>query len=283
MTPEDIRQAQMSGPHASDEMVRQKLEEVVYALPGVVQFMQRYASWNGYFGSGVATLAGKVGRCRGLFRDPDEPIKLLADRSVLVASYFFDAARDEFDDRDTEHRDSHRCLAQAVLRGLVHYAEVQGWACPTELLDEDPQWLRALNDRIAIGYGNGAPDDVSVFRAIGYHLGSELLADQEFTIIEEVLTKTQPDLVEFLKGHHYLIEGLPHNCFSWISIHSSYGADSGGVEAEHFEAAMAGVNKALKYSPPNARRGLREQILLGVGDFSRDHYEFFRNVNACRP
>src|ERR1700709_1693419 len=82
-----------------------------------VRFLGRYASWNGFFGSGVAALAGKIGRSRRLVLDPAQPRHALADRSVYVASFFFDAARDEFDDRDTVHRDTHRCLAQSMLKG----------------------------------------------------------------------------------------------------------------------------------------------------------------------
>lgn len=49
-------------------------------------FIARYTSWNSVFGSGVSSLAGLIGQCRHLFNDPQEPIELFADRSVLIAS-----------------------------------------------------------------------------------------------------------------------------------------------------------------------------------------------------
>lgn len=104
---------------AGVERVERALDRALEGPAELVRFVGRYASWNGWFGSGVAALSGKIGRSRALFVDPDEPVSDLADRSVLVASYFFDAARDEFDDRDTAHRDTHRCLAQALLKGLL--------------------------------------------------------------------------------------------------------------------------------------------------------------------
>jgi hypothetical protein len=127
----------------------------------LLRFLSRYATWNGLFGAGVATLAGKIGRSRRLFLDAAEPVAAIADRSVLVASYFFDAARDEFDDRETPHRDTHRCLAQATLKGVVAHESAQqpefaDAAFVNALLDE-PLWLQSLTTQVAIGYGAASP------------------------------------------------------------------------------------------------------------------------------
>jgi hypothetical protein len=176
-------------PH-HQRLVRDTLAQALGDADGRLRFLGRYASWNGFFGSGVATLAGKIGRSRGCFRDPDQPIVALADRSVYVASFFFDAARDEFDDRDTVHRDTHRCLAQSMLKGAIDHARQSGAIPDAALVPllEDPAWLSVLNARVASGYGNGTPDDLEhLFASIGYHLGSELLADQEFSIIDRTL------------------------------------------------------------------------------------------------
>ena len=62
----------------------------------------------------VASLAGKIGCARHLFTDPAEPFLPAADRNVLVASYIFDAARDEFDDQYGNER------LHAAQAGLLH-------------------------------------------------------------------------------------------------------------------------------------------------------------------
>ena len=100
-----------------DQEIEAVISDAISTPEKLLSFVHRYISWNGYFGSGVATLAGKVGRSRSVFIDPNEPLKAVADRSVLVASYVFDAARDEFNDKSTPWRDTHRCLAQAFLKG----------------------------------------------------------------------------------------------------------------------------------------------------------------------
>jgi hypothetical protein len=135
---------------ARRSMVSSVITQALASPAGRAQFFGRYTSWNGFFGSGVASLAGKVGRSRGLFLDPDEPVNAFADRSVYVASFFFDAARDEFDDRDTVHRDTHRCLAQAMLKGLLE-ADASGAgqsldAAQVNAKLSEPLWLRALNN-----------------------------------------------------------------------------------------------------------------------------------------
>lgn len=269
------------------EASRRMVEDAVQGMCGssvphhLSLFLYRYTTWNGFFGSGVASLAGKVGSCQKLFLDPnprfDPPFQAFADRSVLVGSYFFDAARDEFDDRDTEHRDTHRCLAQAVVLGTLGFYEIP----PLGVLEitRQPMWLEGLTDRVGVGYGASTPNDrPSVFRAIGYHLGSEVLADQEFTIIDGFLQENQPELVDYLRNNTVKIAGQEHNCYQWLSIHSDYGEDSGGVEAEHFEYAMKGARLALKYTPMDIRDEARHQMILGFLDFADDHREFFSNV-----
>jgi hypothetical protein len=261
-------------------MVLGQLQAALAEPVSTLRFLGRYTSWNGYFGSGVAALAGKVGRNRGLFLDPAEPILAVADRSVLVASYFFDAARDEFDDRDTAHRDTHRCLAQAMLAGLVrcfagqseHSEHFSNPAWVNSVL-RPPLWLEALQERVAIGYGARSPDDAaSIFRAMGYHLGSEVLADQEFSLIDRTLSTQAPALVESLAATRVEIAGQAHSAWQWIRIHSGHG---GGAEAEHFEWAVQGVRLAFSFAPAGHREELVRQVLLGFSDFARDHREFF--------
>ena len=139
----------------SEHGVRTAVESALADGESLLRFLGHYISWNGFFGSGVAELASKIGRNRGMFMDPAEPIAVCADRSVHVASFFFDAARDEFDDSATPHRDTHRTLAQATVKGLVTYFGLEPRA--NELL-VDPPWLTGLNQRVHTGYGGGSAE-----------------------------------------------------------------------------------------------------------------------------
>lgn len=249
-------------------------------LPGAVKFIARYAGWNGVFGSAVAGLSSKIGRSRSLFHEAGYP-RPLSDRSVLLASWFFDAARDEFDDRDTPYRDSHRCLAQATLAGMIEHAAEHGHPelRSRERLEqdlEDPTWLDDLRGRVAAGYGHGSPDDrPSIFQAIGFHLGSEMLADKEFSTIDAELRAQHPALVESLASRTIVLAGQAHPCYQWIRIHSSHG---GGVEADHFAWALRGVDTAFRYSPEREHDRLEAEIRNGYLAFAKDHEEFFARV-----
>jgi hypothetical protein len=265
----------------AEERVTSALRVAGQSPRATLRFLGRYASWNGWFGSGVAALAAKIGRSRALFIDPNEPVLALADRSVLVASYFFDAARDEFDDRDTVHRDTHRCLAQALLKGSLGFLAAKDRTLSeanhvNELL-APPLWLDALGVRVAESYGAGTIDDpAGVFRAIGYHLGSEVLADREFSLIDESMRRDHSELVAQLTSQTVEIAGQEHVAYQWIAIHSGHG---GGAEADHFEWATRGARLALGYVPEKHRAPLRRQIHIGFIDFARDHREFFENVS----
>ena len=243
--------------------------------------MGRYAAWN-LFGAGVAALAGKIGRSRCLFLERAEPISVLADRSVLVASYFFDAARDEFDDRDTAHRDTHRCLAQALLKGIIAYGrrERTEWNDPAfvNALLAEPVWLQALTARVGHGYGAMSPDELpAIFRCMGYHLGSEVLADQEFSTIDLLLA-------------HQFATWSPISATPRSKSPGACTRPTGGSASTRGTAApsrpstspgpRAGRAWPLIYGARNLHDPLHQQLLLGFVDFTRDHREFFENVNS---
>ena len=200
-----------------------------------------------------------------------------ADRSVLVASYFFDAARDEFDDHESRERDPHRNLAQAFLKGLVQQVLPSATTARCNELAADPLWLTALNGAVATGYGAYRSDDLpTLFRGMGYHLGSEILADQEFSIIDQILSSQGSALVQRLQATTEQIGPVAHNAYIWIKIHSGTG---GAAEADHFAWATQGVNLALGYVDPALREELCNQAERGFLAFANDQREFFKQVS----
>ena len=280
-----ITLADLEGRYDFTASKKQVHEVLKAALPDDFQrlrFFVRYSSWNGFFGSGVAARAGRIGRSRGLFMDPSEPLLPAADRSVLVASYFFDAARDEFDDRGTAHRDTHRCLSQATLLGMFQLTLAKSAdatrAHPMHLSPQlaEPEWLEDLNDQVARGYGKGQGSTRgALFSAMGYHLGSEILADEEFTIIDDRMHEDQPELTRNLEALEVDIAGQMHGAFRWVSAHSGHG---GAAEADHFDWAVEGFERALRYTPESERDDMVQIALRGFDRFCSDHERFFARV-----
>jgi len=205
----------------------------------LLSVLGRYVQFNSAFGPGLANLAGEIAARQGLFVDAQEPVRLLADRAAEVAADFFYAAVDEFDDRATPWRDTHRTLAQATIKGLGRHfgyrmEELDGVIAINEA-------TRASMKRVFEGYGLGTHlEEKALFEGMGFHVGSEILADREFVVIDETLRRDQPALVQALEAMKVEIGGEKHNAYYWIRIHT-------GVEAEHFDAALKGVNRALGY------------------------------------
>src|SRR5947207_1683679 len=160
--------------HHGTDALRAAVESAAEA-PHFLSVIARYIQFNSAFGPGLANLAGEIAARQGLFRDGQEPVRILADRAAEVASDFFYAAVDEFDDRATPWRDTHRTLAQATLKGMAAFF---GYA-PEQLNDVlrlNPATDDAI-DRVWEGYGVGAHlEEGRLLGAMGFHTGSEILA-----------------------------------------------------------------------------------------------------------
>ena len=230
--------------------------------PGaLLSVVGRYVQFNSAFGPGLANLAGEIAARQGLFRDPDEPLHLVADRAAEVASDFFYAAIDEFDDRLTPWRDTHRTLAQATIKGMGAYF---GYT-PQQLNDViriNPATVLSVA-RVSDGYGIGAAlDDARLFCAMGFHTGSEVLADAEFNVLDHGLRKGRPEMVEALQKTRVAINGQEHDAYYWVRIHTS-------VEADHFDAALKGVNNAARFYAGAADPAtVRGWVLAGFREFA---------------
>jgi hypothetical protein len=227
----------------------------------LLSVMGRYIQFNSAFGAGLANLAGEIAARPGLFQDPAEPLHVAADRAAEVASDFFYAAVDEFDDRATPWRDTHRTLAQATLKGLgtcFGYTDAQ-----LNDVVRINEATRAAMQQVWDGYGIGARlEEPRLFAGMGFHTGSEILADQEFVLIDRHLRQRRPDLVRSLEALRVPILGQQHNAYYWIRIHT-------GVEAEHFDAALKGVNNALRfYAGSREPSAVKTDILGGFSRFA---------------
>jgi hypothetical protein len=237
----------------------------------LISILARYIQFNSAFGAGLANLAGEIAARQGLFRDRDEPLLLAADRAAEVASDFFYGAIDEFDDRATPWRDTHRTLAQATLKGVGAYFGYTPQQLNT-VIRLNATTETALT-RVWEGYGVGAQlEEPRLFGAMGFHTGSEVLADEEFTDIDHTLRATRPELVEALKNTTVDHAGRQHATYYWIHIHTS-------VEADHFDAALRGVNRALRYYAGGADpAAVKEWILEGFRHFARVQGEFMAGL-----
>lgn len=235
-------------------------------------FIRCYADWNATFASGVTALTSIIGQNRKLFANPEVPAAI-SDRSILIASYIFDAARDEYDDGVMKHRDPHRSLAQATLMATADITNNQAILHAAE-----PDWLFQYRRLVIDGYsGAQTVSPANVFYGMGYHLGSELLADQEFSKIDGFMREKFNSIVQKLMRTTVNIHGAEHRCYAWIGIHSGGG---GGVEMDHFDAGLDAANLAFKYLNHNllTPEQASDALLRGFKQFAIEQQEFFNRT-----
>ena len=234
----------------------------------------QYIEFNSIFGAGVASLSGKIASRQELFIDPNEQVEALADRAAEVARYVFFAAIDEFDDRGTTHPDTHRTLAQATLKETASF-----WGFDKETVERLTRRSRCTRQAVEYvrnWYGIGHSfTESGLFRGMGFHMGSEILADEEFNILNRVMRARFPDLVEHLEGVKVEHVGHRHNAYYWVYIHGT-----GGVEADHFDSAVEGVNVALAFYNGHAtHEQVISWVLEGVREFARVQTMFMMDLD----
>jgi len=272
VTAEDL--ALVLDAHRGEKALQDAVERAALPSSGpaaLLSVLARFIQFNAAFGAGLANLAGEIAARPTLFLDAEEPVRILADRAADVAADFFYAAVDEFDDRLTPWRDTHRTLAQATLKGLgAHF----GYS-PAQLNDVlriNPA-TEAARTAVWEGYGVGERlEEARLFSAMGFHAGSEVLADHEFTVIDRCLRARRPELVKALEETAVEVLGHRHNAYYWIRIHTS-------VETEHFEAALKGVNNALRfYAGGESPATVKGWILDGFRRFAQVQGEFMERL-----
>ncbi|GAB4452869.1 MAG: hypothetical protein OHK0029_04640 [Armatimonadaceae bacterium] len=237
----------------------------------LVRVLGRYTFFNATFGAGIASLAAKIGTRVDMFRDPKEPVALLSDRSMEIAADFFVAAVDEFDDRATVHKDTHRALAQATLRATLEFFQ---------FTPERANQFATINDTtrkavVAVhkGYGVGhLLTDADIFQAIGFHIGSEVLAQGERHHLDQCLQDRFPELAAHLENATVFVEGEGHAAYCWVRTHHT--------QEGFFAVALSGANRALQFYVGNLTpKEAKEQILAGVREFGSLQESFMAAID----
>ena len=237
----------------------------------LLRVLGRYIHFNSVFGGCVARLAGSIALEQSLFRDRDDSLEITEDRSTEVAAPVFLAAVDEFGDQSTPARSTHRTLAQATLKAAG------------EFFGHEPTMLNRIVtinrithlaiQEICGGYYVPAIGGAWVASPMGFHLGSERLADEEFRILDRYLRTMHPRLVEHLERTHVTSGGNNHPAYHWVATHAT-------VERVHAELALDAVNFALKYCVKSKSDVLsfKDAIIEGFIDFCHVQTGFMEHI-----
>jgi hypothetical protein len=202
-------------------------------------FMQRYAYFNSFAGSLVARLASSIGISYKLFQNKETSIIEQADQGLEIAAKVLAATIDEHADAGAQNV-PHRTLAQITLKAVGEYSKLSN--IELNKIGETPKWMDTIIDDLIAGYQGQIDHPQFLATALGFHIGSELLADQEYSLLDKVVRYTHrgKGFDAWLRGKQVEIEGKKISPWYWVVVHGKHNAS--GVEAEHFQLALDALN-----------------------------------------
>ncbi len=261
------------------QIIEAKIEatvELATASPtGLYYFMQRYAHFNSFAGSLVARLASSIGLSYYLFNQSDILVTDRADRGLDIAAKVLAATIDEH--ADTGAQVTHRRLAQATLTAIADYAQLSHLQC--NQIDRTPAWLQTIVTDLIAGYQGKIGDLQALITAVGFHIGSELLADREYALIDKVVRHNHrgSGFDAYLRGKQVEIDGRKLSPWYWIVVHGKH--NSSAVEAEHCQLAIDALNLIVEYRPESTAIIL-EWASQGFLNFAQLQQQLFHQMQV---
>ena len=260
----------------NDTNIEQTVELAAQDPTKLYYFMQRYAYFNSFAGSLVARLASSIGISYELFRKEGVSVSEQSDRGLEIASKVFAATVDEHADAGAD-KVPHRTLAQVTLKAIGDYAQLSD--TELNLIAQTPDWMQGIVTDLINGYQGKIDDLEALVTALGFHLGSELLADREYALIDKVVRYTNrgTGFDAWLQGKQVEVGGKRLSPWYWIVVHGKH--NSAGVEADHFQFALDALNLLAQYRP-EANDTILKWASKGFLDFALLQERLFRDIKA---
>ena len=121
------------------------------------------------------------------------------------------------------------------------------------------------------GYASGGEiDDRRLFRGLGFHIASEVLAAHEFHLIDDLLSQRWPALASSLRETRVDVRGLSCAPILWLLVHRT-------VESEHADWGLQGASYALDHYHGDRHEAL-SWIYQGLSRFIAVHDRFMTSL-----
>jgi hypothetical protein len=231
----------------------------------LLRFLHRFLLFNDALAARVPFLAGRLHLTQGVFAAPGEAPAFSRLRNGTIAAYVAEAASDEYrmtSDRNLVHQHLSQRFFDAVLAFLgedpARFDQTHSVPTPTQtMLDEARTALLTGDD----------PDQL--LAALGFHLGLEFFANEEFTLVDTWLRTHQPELVAALEQGH-----AEDNAYSWLTIHTV-------VEIHHYRAGLEAVKTATRFCTlPDAETRVPALVRHGLDTFVDLQRRFYGAILA---
>ena len=242
--------------HYSSREMRAILERIADDAQALLTFMGRFFQYAAAFSVGQAALASQVAARKDLFKVSGE-VGVFADASMSVGRGIFFGAIDEFGDREIGGQHTHRALALATLKGMAAHFDYDLSRLSDRVLSHAPT-TEAIA-KVSRYYGvNVAIDEARLFRGIGFHLGTEVLGEDENRVFDAFFSSRLPALMASLGRATVRLNNVAVPADVWFKRHIV-------AEADHFAAGIDSANLAFEhYSGRSSRTQLRHWVAEGI-------------------
>jgi hypothetical protein len=218
----------------------------------LLRFLHRFLLFNDALAARVPFVAGLIHLTPNVFLDPEGGVEFCQQVNGRVAAYVAEAASDEYRMIDGQNS-VHQHLSQIFFNGALAY-----YAVDRSSFDSNNPYPPILGEILKEAREKFLVERNSemIFRALGFHVGLEFFADQEFNLVDS-----------YLKGRHpALVAALEHDPgtgsdYVWLALHTV-------VEIGHYRAGMEALNTALRYyRHPQEVPKMAERIKEGFNAF----------------
>jgi hypothetical protein len=237
---------------APNKQRMQRQLDAVTSDTALIRFLHRFVLFNDALAARVPFVAGLIHLTPNVFLDPAEGVDFCRQVNGRVAAYVVEAASDEYH-LDAERSGVHQHLSQRFLNGALTFYRVDRAAFDRNhplpsVLDRilDEARTKFLDERTAR----------AIFRALGFHVGLEFFAHQEFNLVDAWLRAQFPALVEALER----VDGNSSE-YTWLALHTV-------VEIGHYRAGIEALKSALQfYRHPEEKPAMADLIKEGFNAF----------------
>lgn len=250
--------------HTPNHHLLKRRLEAIASTDDLVCFLHRFLHFNDALAARVPFLAGLIHLNPQLFADPGDIEEFCRRRNAQVSAYIAEAANDEY--RMTSAGNLvHQRLSQLFFKAVLEHYAIRG--SDFDGAHPMPHAVVKLLDEARTLFFEDARLE-TICRAIGFHVGLEFYADQEFNLVDTYLRHQHERLVSTLM---HKFDGEPA-AYLWMSLHTV-------VEVGHYRAGIAAVEDAVRFCVPRETAPrVQEWILEGLATFASLQRRFYECV-----
>ena len=266
-----------SAQHADDYQIGACVEDAIAGAPNrqrlqhqldsiatsdaLLCFLHRFVLFNDALAARVPFLAGLIHLTPNLFLDPEPGPEFCRQANGRIAAFVAEAASDEY--RMPEGRNMvHQFLSQRFFRGVLAYYGANEHSF--DGLHPLPAVLSDLLEEARGKFFEGRGSE-QIFAGLGFHVGLEFFAHQEFNLVDVYLRTKHAELVASLER-----DNNESSSYVWLALHTV-------VEIGHYRAGLQALNAAVAFYPNRANKPLMvARIKDGFNafvDLQRRYYE----------